>query len=78
MTSAVFDKMQSVLLADFDTAMPNIMLPNNDGSYHLFGLFDVQEQAGVVEVYRANAMTKMRAKTLSDLVRMVTIAKLSS
>ena len=40
--------------------------------------FDLGISPRTVEVYRANAMTKMQAKTLSDLVRMVTIAKLSS
>lgn len=30
-----------------------------------------------VEVYRANAMMKMQARTLSDLVRMMTIARLA-
>jgi two-component system response regulator FixJ len=38
--------------------------------------FDLGISARTVEVYRANAMLKMQAKTLSDLVRMVTIAKL--
>lgn len=35
--------------------------------------FDLAISARTVEVYRANAMMKMQAKTLSDLVRMVTI-----
>jgi two-component system response regulator FixJ len=30
-----------------------------------------------VEVYRANVMMKMQTKTLSELVRMVTISRLS-
>lgn len=38
--------------------------------------FDLGISARTVEVYRANAMMKMRAKTLSDLVRMATIAQL--
>ena len=39
--------------------------------------FDLDISARTVEVYRANVMTKMQAKTLSDLVRMVTITRLS-
>lgn len=38
--------------------------------------FDLEISARTVEVYRANVMMKMRAKTLSELVRMVTIARL--
>ena len=38
--------------------------------------FDLGISARTVEVYRANAMTKMKAGSLSELVRMVTIAKL--
>jgi two-component system response regulator FixJ len=38
--------------------------------------FDLDISARTVEVYRANLMTKMQAKTLSDLVRMVTVARL--
>ena len=30
-----------------------------------------------VEVYRANVMMKMQARTLSELVRMVTVARLA-
>ena len=37
---------------------------------------DLEISARTVEVYRANVMMKMHAKTLSDLVRMVTIARL--
>lgn len=36
--------------------------------------FDLDISPRTVEVYRANAMMKMQAKTLSDLVRMMTIA----
>ena len=39
--------------------------------------FDLDISPRTVEVYRANAMKKLRAKTLSDLVRMVTIVRLS-
>ena len=39
--------------------------------------FDLGISARTVEVYRANVMMKMQARTLSDLVRMVTIAQLS-
>jgi two-component system response regulator FixJ len=35
--------------------------------------FDLDISARTVEVYRANLMMKMQAKTLSDLVRMATI-----
>jgi len=38
--------------------------------------YDLDISPRTVEVYRANAMMKMGAKTLSDLVRMVTIAEL--
>ena len=38
--------------------------------------FDLGISARTVEVYRANVMTKMKAGSLSELVRMVTIAKL--
>ena len=39
--------------------------------------FDLDISPRTVEVYRANAMMKLQAKTLSDLVRMVTIVRLS-
>jgi len=39
--------------------------------------FDLGISARTVEVYRANVMMKMQAKTLSDLVRMVTLARLA-
>ena len=39
--------------------------------------FDLDISARTVEVYRANVMTKMQAGSLSELVRMVTIAELS-
>ena len=38
--------------------------------------FDLAISARTVEVYRANVMTKMGAGSLSELVRMVTIARL--
>lgn len=40
--------------------------------------FDLGISARTVEVYRANAMMKMHAKTLSDLVRMAMIVRLLS
>ncbi len=39
--------------------------------------YDLDISARTVEVYRANVMTKMSARTLSELVRMVMIAKLA-
>ena len=39
--------------------------------------FDLDISARTVEVYRANVMTKMKAGSLSELVRMVTIARLA-
>lgn len=39
--------------------------------------YDLSISARTVEVYRANVMTKMKAGSLSELVRMVTIARLS-
>ena len=38
--------------------------------------FDLDISARTVEVYRANAMMKMQAKSLSDLVRMTTLASM--
>ena len=38
--------------------------------------FDLGISARTVEVYRANVMLKMHAKTLSDLVRMVTVVRI--
>jgi two-component system response regulator FixJ len=38
--------------------------------------YDLSISARTVEVYRANVMTKMQAASLSDLVRMVMIARL--
>ena len=38
--------------------------------------YDLAISARTVEVYRANVMTKMQAGSLSELVRMVTIARL--
>ena len=38
--------------------------------------FDLGISARTVEVYRANAMMKMHAKTLSDLVRMAMIVRM--
>ena len=39
--------------------------------------YDLEISARTVEVYRANVMTKMQARTLSELVRMVMIARLT-
>lgn len=39
--------------------------------------YDLEISARTVEVYRANVMMKMHAKTLSELVRMVTITQLT-
>jgi two-component system response regulator FixJ len=39
--------------------------------------YDLQISARTVEVYRANVMAKMQARTLSELVRMVMIARLA-
>ncbi|WP_338468456.1 response regulator FixJ [Novosphingobium sp. ZN18A2] len=39
--------------------------------------YDLGISARTVEVYRANVMTKMAARTLSELVRMVMIARLA-
>ncbi|WP_423141802.1 response regulator FixJ [Parablastomonas sp. CN1-191] len=39
--------------------------------------FDLDISARTVEVYRANLMIKMQARTLSDLVRMVTVATMA-
>jgi two-component system response regulator FixJ len=39
--------------------------------------FDLDISARTVEVYRANVMTKMKAGSLSELVRLVTIARMT-
>lgn len=39
--------------------------------------YDLDISARTVEVYRANVMTKMGARTLSELVRMVMVARLA-
>ncbi len=39
--------------------------------------FDLEISARTVEVYRANVMMKMQARSLSELVRMVTVAELA-
>jgi two-component system response regulator FixJ len=39
--------------------------------------YDLSISARTVEVYRANVMMKMQAKTLSELVRMVTISQIA-
>jgi len=48
-----------------------------DGKANKVIAFDLDISPRTVEVYRANAMMKMQARTLSDLVRMVTIARLT-
>ncbi|MFW2448849.1 MAG: response regulator FixJ [Qipengyuania pacifica] len=48
-----------------------------DGKANKVIAFDLDISPRTVEVYRANAMMKMQARTLSDLVRMVTIARLA-
>jgi len=40
--------------------------------------FDLDISARTVEVYRANAMVKMQARSLSEVVRMMTIAELGA
>lgn len=49
-----------------------------DGRANKVIAYDLAISARTVEVYRANVMTKMHAESLSDLVRMVMIAKLSA
>jgi two-component system response regulator FixJ len=39
--------------------------------------YDLSISARTGEVYRANVMMKMQAKTLSELVRMVTISQIA-
>ena len=39
--------------------------------------FDLDISARTVEVYRANVMSKMKARSLSELVRMVTLAEVA-
>ena len=48
-----------------------------DGKANKVIAFDLDISPRTVEVYRANAMMKMQARTLSDLVRMVTVARLA-
>jgi len=40
--------------------------------------FDLDISARTVEVYRANAMAKMQARSLSEVVRMMTIAEIGA
>jgi two-component system response regulator FixJ len=47
-----------------------------DGKANKVIAFDLGISARTVEVYRANVMTKMGARTLSELVRMVMVARL--
>jgi len=39
--------------------------------------YDLEISARTVEVYRANVMTKMHARSLSELVRMVMLARMT-
>lgn len=48
-----------------------------DGKANKVIAFDLGISARTVEVYRANVMTKMGARTLSELVRMVMISRLA-
>lgn len=48
-----------------------------DGKANKVIAFDLDISARTVEVYRANVMTKMAARTLSELVRLVMIARLA-
>ncbi|KHK89028.1 response regulator FixJ [Novosphingobium malaysiense] len=48
-----------------------------DGKANKVIAYDLSISARTVEVYRANVMTKMQARTLSELVRMVMIARLA-
>lgn len=48
-----------------------------DGKANKVIAYDLGISARTVEVYRANVMTKMGARTLSELVRMVMIARLA-
>ena len=48
-----------------------------EGKANMVIAYDLDISARTVEVYRANAMTKMGARTLSELVRMVMIARLA-
>ena len=48
-----------------------------DGRANKVIAFDLDISARTVEVYRANVMTKMKAASLSELVRMVMTAKLA-
>lgn len=47
-----------------------------DGKANKVIAFELDISARTVEVYRANAMTKMQARTLSELVRMAMIARI--
>lgn len=48
-----------------------------DGKANKVIAYELSISARTVEVYRANVMTKMQARTLSELVRMVMIARLA-
>ena len=48
-----------------------------DGKANKVIAYDLDISARTVEVYRANVMTKLQVRTLSELVRMVMIARLA-
>lgn len=48
-----------------------------DGKANKVIAYELSISARTVEVYRANVMTKMQARTLSELVRMVMISRLA-
>lgn len=48
-----------------------------DGKANKLIAYELSISARTVEVYRANVMTKMQARTLSELVRMVMISRLA-
>lgn len=67
----------SKMLATLSGREREVMEGLVDGKANKVIAYDLGISARTVEVYRSNVMTKMGARTLSDLVRMVMIARLS-
>jgi hypothetical protein len=54
MKTSILDQLESLMSPDPDIAlaMSNIMIRDDDGKYHLFGIFDVDQTQDTVRVFR--------------------------